>query len=250
MSFSNLGLAIVTPHLHYSANNIRLVGSSDSIPDKLEEYFTEIHDVSLALAVIILHGLSFVFVGYYCFVCYCMKLFFLEFVSKSKDLILLNDYQNALQIYQELTETLTFTNDFLAYPAFINIVCVMFGLFIFSYSFVFLPKDNFLIYAFTFGGVTLYLMALIPLMLSGACCNRAASQARDTVVSLPGWFPQHYRMLKMLIRQKFKKKFALTLWKIYAIRESLLMSALGTLITYGFLVGTIGIAQGIEAEKH
>ncbi|GFY68243.1 uncharacterized protein TNIN_466201 [Trichonephila inaurata madagascariensis] len=250
MCFFNLGLAIVTPNLHYSANNIRLVRSSDRIPDKLKEYFTEIHDVSLALAAIIVHSLGLAFAGYYCFVCYCMKLFFLEFVSKSKDLILLNDYQSVLQIYQELTETLTFANDFLAYPAFITMLCVMFGLFIFSYCFVFLPKDNLLIYVFTFAGVTLYLMALLPMMLSGACCNRAASQARDTVVSLPGWFPQHYRMLKMLIRQKFKKKYVLTLWKTHVIHESLLMSAFGTLITYGFLVGTIGIAQGIEAEKH
>ncbi|GFQ79280.1 uncharacterized protein TNCT_164431 [Trichonephila clavata] len=250
MCFLNLGLAILTPHLHFSSNNIRLIRSSDRIPDKLKEQLAEIHDVSLALAVIILHSLCLTFAGYYCFVCYCMKLYFLEFVTKSKDLILLNDYQSALQIYQELTETLIFANGFLAYPAFINMLCVMCGLFIFSYIFVFLPKDDFIIYVFTFGGLTIYLMSLIPMMLSGACCNRAARQARDMIVSLPGWFPQHYTMLKMIIRQKFKKKYALTLWKTYIINESLLMSALGTLITYGFLIGTIGIAQGIETEKH
>ncbi|GFX10007.1 uncharacterized protein TNCV_4101461 [Trichonephila clavipes] len=105
-------------------------------------------------------------------------------------------------------------------------------------------------YVFTLGGVTHFLMALIPMMMSGADCNRAVSQARDMTISLPGWFPQHYRMLKRFIRQKFKKKYVLTLWKIYAIRESLLMSALGTLVTYGFLVGTMGIAQGLEAETN
>ncbi|GFU06004.1 uncharacterized protein NPIL_164411 [Nephila pilipes] len=90
-------------------------------------------------------------------------------------------------------------------------------------------------------------------MISGADCNRAAKQARDVIISLPGWFPQHYKMLKMHIRQKFLKKFALTLWKVYTINESLLMSALGTLVTYGFLVGTmgtVGIVQGVNVENH
>ncbi|GFQ75265.1 uncharacterized protein TNCT_349491 [Trichonephila clavata] len=245
-----LGLTIMVIYLNYGMQKMNTIRTSDRIPEGLRKYFATMFYISLTMAIVILHGLCFAFAGYYHFVCNCMKLFFLEFISKTKDLIKLQDYQSALQIYQELTETMSFVNDFLAFPAFLNVLSIMFGLFIYSYVFVIFQKDDYLMYVFTLGGVTYYLMALIPMIMSGADCNWAASQARDKTISLPGWFPQHYRMLKMFIRQKFKKKYALTLWKIYVIRESLLMSALGTLVTYGFLVGTMGIAQGLEAENH
>ncbi|GFU06043.1 uncharacterized protein NPIL_164571 [Nephila pilipes] len=126
----------------------------------------------------------------------------------------------------------------------------MCGIFIYSYALVFYPTDGYPTYVFTLGGMTHFLISLVAIIMSGADCNCVAKQAGDIINSLPGWFPQHYEMLKMHIRQKFKKTFVLTLWKVYVIKESLLVSALGTLITYGFLVGTIGIVQGLDAESH
>ncbi|GBN42939.1 hypothetical protein AVEN_116640-1 [Araneus ventricosus] len=75
---------------------------------------------------------------------------------------------------------------------------------------------------------------------SASAANKAALIARDIVISLPGWFPESYQELKLLIRQKYKKKVSLTLWKLYKIDNSLLISALGTLVTYGFLMGSVG----------
>ncbi|GFQ79281.1 uncharacterized protein TNCT_164441 [Trichonephila clavata] len=178
MCFLKLVLTISAMYFSYGIQKKNIIRTSGRIPEELREYFVAMHDVSLAMAVVILHGLCFAFAGYYHFVCNCMKLFFLEFISKSKDLIKLQDYQNALQIYQELTETLTFVNDFLAYPAFLNVLSMMCGLFIYSYVFVFFQKDDYLMYVFTLVGVTHYLMSLIPMMLSGADCNRVSESGK------------------------------------------------------------------------
>ncbi|GBN53132.1 hypothetical protein AVEN_151987-1 [Araneus ventricosus] len=89
--------------------------------------------------------------------------------------------------------------------------------------------------------VTLQSLAeFLMVILSASSVNKAALTARNMVISLPGWIPQSYQEIKILVRRKYMKKVSLTLWKIYKIDNSLLISALGTLVTYGFLMGTLG----------
>ncbi|GFT36524.1 uncharacterized protein NPIL_658171 [Nephila pilipes] len=134
-------------------------------------------------------------------------------------------------------------NGFLSYPAFINVLCCMCGLFAFSYRVVFYPSDDRMVYFMMFQGIIQSLMSLILLMIPAAGCNRALILEQETINSLPGWLPQHRKTLKMYISQRHSKTFPLTLWNIYVIDESLLISAFGTLLTYGFLVGNISIAK-------
>ncbi|GFU27731.1 uncharacterized protein NPIL_336101 [Nephila pilipes] len=130
-------------------------------------------------------------------------------------------------------------NEFLSYPAFINILCNMGALFAFNYSVLFYPSHDIKTYFILICEVFQNVMSLLLLMIPAAGCNRASISAQDTIKSLPGWLPQHRKILKMHIRQKHRKTFPLTLWNIYVIDESLLISAFGTLLTYGFLVGNI-----------
>ncbi|GIZ04642.1 hypothetical protein CEXT_164861 [Caerostris extrusa] len=48
---------------------------------------------------------------------------------------------------------------------------------------------------------------------------------------------------------KILPQTALTLWKIYRIDKSLLISAIGTLISYGILVGTLGSVQNSNNDN-
>ncbi|GBN73401.1 hypothetical protein AVEN_219675-1 [Araneus ventricosus] len=88
-----------------------------------------------------------------------------------------------------------------------------------------------------------YLVLLSIIILPAASVNNAMKEAKDIITSLPGWFPEHYMDLKLRIRRKFKKTTGLTLWKIYVIDKSLLLSLLGTLVTYGILIGTLGTVR-------
>ncbi|GIY91005.1 uncharacterized protein CDAR_550201 [Caerostris darwini] len=87
-------------------------------------------------------------------------------------------------------------------------------------------------------------------MLPGAAVNRIAEVAKDVIISCPGWYPNHYNEVKACVRTRFKqKKSALTLWKIYNIDKSLLISAVGSLVTYGILIGTLGTVQHSVEES-
>ncbi|GFQ71460.1 uncharacterized protein TNCT_83241 [Trichonephila clavata] len=87
------------------------------------------------------------------------------------------------------------------------------------------------------------------ILYSAAIANEAAMLAQDTVISVPAWFRQNYKELKMMIRRRFKRKYSLTLWKIYVIDKRLLISALGNLVTYGILLGTLGSLQFSRTEN-
>ncbi|GFT36522.1 uncharacterized protein NPIL_658161 [Nephila pilipes] len=113
------------------------------------------------------------------------------------------------------------------------------ALFAFGYNVAFYPLDDRIVYFMHFHGIIQSLMSLLLLMIPAAGCNRALSQAEETIKSLPGWLPEHHKLLKMHIYQRQRKTFPLMLWNIYVIDESLLISAFGTLLTYGFLVGNI-----------
>ncbi|GFS64796.1 uncharacterized protein NPIL_121171 [Nephila pilipes] len=215
------------------------IRNSTYVPEQMKEYFTIIREISQLTAIAVTSFITIAFTGYYCLVCICLKLFFSEFILKSEALIAQYNYQRILKIYQKLSQLMTFANDFLSYPVFINVLCSMIGLFTFSYTFVFYPQNEYAIYIIILLGIFHYSLSLVLSVILAADCNRTSNLARRTVVSLPGWFPQQYQMLKMLIRQRYKNEFVLTLWKIYVIDESLLVSALGTLVTYGFLVGNM-----------
>ncbi|GFT36511.1 uncharacterized protein NPIL_658101 [Nephila pilipes] len=130
-------------------------------------------------------------------------------------------------------------NTFLPYPAFITVLCNMGALFAFSYTLAFHPSDDIQIYFTLIYGIVENILASLLLMIPAAGCNRALYLAQETIKSLSGWLPQHRKALKTYIRQRHGKLFPLTLWNIYVIDESLLISAFGTLLTYGFLVGNI-----------
>ncbi|KAF8796830.1 hypothetical protein HNY73_001166 [Argiope bruennichi] len=77
-------------------------------------------------------------------------------------------------------------------------------------------------------------------MIPAAAANEAARVARNLAFSLPNLTPQCHEEIDLILFDLSTKEPSLTLWKIYKIENSLLISAIGTLITYGFLVGTLG----------
>ncbi|GIY12630.1 hypothetical protein CDAR_104211 [Caerostris darwini] len=118
-----------------------------------------------------------------------------------------------------------------------NILAMLFW---YGYTFAFLPNNNNMLGIFISMGLVQYFVLLMMILPSAAVANQAAATAREIVLSLPGWFPKRYNIVKLLVCRSFMHKTALTLWDIYRIDKSLLISAIGTLITYGILLGTLG----------
>ncbi|GIX68588.1 uncharacterized protein CEXT_296271, partial [Caerostris extrusa] len=99
-----------------------------------------------------------------------------------------------------------------------------------------------------FYGFVQYFVLLLITLTPAAAANQAAARPW-TFLSLPAWFPKRYSIINMHVRRKFTHKTALTLWKIYRIDKSLLISAVGSLISYGILLGTLGSVQNSNNES-
>ncbi|GIY53296.1 hypothetical protein CEXT_670951 [Caerostris extrusa] len=91
---------------------------------------------------------------------------------------------------------------------------------------------------------TFFLTLIIILIASSV--NKSAELANDAILCLVERFPQRYNELNFYTHLQMKQKPSLTLWDIYKIDKSLLISVLGTLVTYGTLVGTIGSVQNLK----
>ncbi|GBM00134.1 hypothetical protein AVEN_176381-1 [Araneus ventricosus] len=55
--------------------------------------------------------------------------------------------------------------------------------------------------------------------------------------------PQQDKDLEFEFKKYFNKGSCLTLWKIYTLDRSLIITSLGTLLTYGILIGNLGSDQ-------
>ncbi|GFU27734.1 uncharacterized protein NPIL_336111 [Nephila pilipes] len=215
------------------------IRSSASVPEELKEYFMFITDAFWVSVYVITYSIVGCFIGYYSYASICIKSCLNKFILRSEILISQCNYQRILSIYEDISQVMTLANEFLSYPAFINVLCSMGTLFAFYYSVVFYPSDDINTYFILMYWVFQNVMSLLLLMIPAAGCNRALNLAQDKIKSLPGWLPEHRKVLKMHIRKRHRKTFPLTLWNIYVIDESLLISAFGTLLTYGFLIGSI-----------
>ncbi|GIY77253.1 uncharacterized protein CEXT_320781 [Caerostris extrusa] len=132
---------------------------------------------------------------------------------------------------------------------FISVFNILASLFWYGYSFAFPPNaGNVTNMCFAIGFVQ-YLVLLFITLSPAAAANQAAAMAREFVLSLPGWFPKRYGIIKVHVRREFMHKTTLTLWKIYRIDYSLIISAIGSLISYGILVGTLGSVQNSNKES-
>ncbi|GIY88590.1 uncharacterized protein CEXT_663681 [Caerostris extrusa] len=222
---------------------------SEFIPGYLKDHLVAILNSAYAFMILVGNGFFAVLPGYYCFVCCCMKTFFVHFVRKSKILITRQEYRRILKIYKEMNETMIMVDNFMSLPIFVSVVNILVTLFWLGYSFAFMPNVNSATSIFVAMGFIQYFVLLLITLPPAAAVNHAAARARETVLSLPGWFPKRYSIIKMYVRRRFMHKTALTLWKIYRIDKSLLISAIGTLISYGILFGTLGSVQNSNNEN-
>ncbi|GFT43646.1 uncharacterized protein NPIL_602771 [Nephila pilipes] len=225
-------------------NAHRVLRNSSYIAEEFKEYFLFILDAKIVSTAFVLCSLNASFGGYYCFACCCVKSVFSKFVLRSEFLIMKGDYHTIFLVYDKLIEMMICADNFLAYAAFINVLGNLAGLFYTVYTVIVFSEEDYLCQIYFGGAAMCYSLWLLMIMLSASAANQAANTAKATVISIPGWFPYQSKQLKMLVRKKYKQKeLSLTLWKIYVIEKSMLLSALGTLVTYGMIIGTLGTVQ-------
>ncbi|GFY38934.1 uncharacterized protein TNIN_41331 [Trichonephila inaurata madagascariensis] len=129
-----------------------------------------------------------------------------------------------------------YLDDYLSFSAFVVVLSAMFGLFFINFNIIFLSDD----YLHAFFGEIGILVPVCMVILSASAANQAFFTAKEALQSLPWKIPQYRDKLKEMIRSECMRSVSLTLWKIYKIERSLIFSAMGTLVTYGMLMATLG----------
>ncbi|GBM12395.1 hypothetical protein AVEN_211576-1 [Araneus ventricosus] len=148
-----------------------------------------------------------------------------------------------LNISEEVTEVMSYADDFLSPYAFFFVLIGLSGVFWFSYILAFLQQSDYSSHIFIVSGIIYYMLLPLSIMLSAAAANEAAEMVKSTVKLMGSWIPKPYRDSDMYLRQRLKPRVEMTLWKMYKVDKSLFINSLGTLLTYGMLLGTLGSAQ-------
>ncbi|GIY31373.1 uncharacterized protein CEXT_12841 [Caerostris extrusa] len=139
-------------------------------------------------------------------------------------------------------------DNFFNLPIFISVFNILAGLFWYGYSFAFPPNVSNAMEMYVSMGFVQYSVLLLITLTPAADANQAAAMARGICSVFASMVSKRHSIINMHVRRKFMHKTALTLWKIYRIEKSLLISAIGSLISYGILLGTLGNVQNSNNE--
>ncbi|GBM79440.1 hypothetical protein AVEN_213294-1 [Araneus ventricosus] len=179
-------------------------------------------------------------VGFYCCVCTCLKFYCNEFVIKAKNCNGLLDYERILKYYEELSSIFILMDDSFSYPVFIAVLNCMIEIFWACYIFVYFEPNDCLGTSFIVERFVINVVFLIMVILPASAANEAAVDARNFILISPGLLPQRCKEINLFILRISIRQPTLTLWRFYKIKKGLLISAGGTLLTYGILLGTLG----------
>ncbi|GBM77883.1 hypothetical protein AVEN_262380-1 [Araneus ventricosus] len=179
----------------------------------------------------------------YTFLCVQMRCLFLHIANQIQSVKEEESAYQLLHAYDELANALSNIDDIFSYTVFVLVVSSMASLFRSIYSLIFLLETHFEFSILCLFSGIYFSIVLISVIFSASEAVEAGKLARELIVSLPGFLPLRYMELKKMVRRNFKRKIVLTLWKTYTIDRSLLFSALGTLVTYGILIATLGNVQ-------
>ncbi|GFU69049.1 uncharacterized protein TNCV_4457761 [Trichonephila clavipes] len=150
------------------------------------------------------------------------------------------DMEDLFAAFGTVMRCMRSTNQHLSLLAFLAVIFTMTGLFSGGYKMAFHPNSTEAYFLSLFFSVIFYLSAQLMIMLSASVTNELANKVKCIVKCLP------YRNAIQDPKRKFKfKKYlnqdnSLTLWKVYVMDWSLIITSIGTLLTYGILIGTLG----------
>lgn len=210
-----------------------------AIPN-IQEYCILIRNATMLLVPLVFGTMMYSLAGYYSFLCISLKSLFVELSQQLNSSTLNQNCCRLLHIYRNINNQMTSFDNCFSYSAFVAVLSGMVGLFRTSYALIFFKRAELFQDFYSCIAGANYLCFLVIVILTASEAVQSATTAREIALSLPGRIPSRYQELKVLIRKDLRLDVKLTLWKTYAIERSLLISALGSLLTYGILVATLG----------
>ncbi|GFQ69250.1 uncharacterized protein TNCT_305141 [Trichonephila clavata] len=178
------------------------------------------------------------FVIYYSLICRVIRLLFGHLLQILRRQMFIQEHKYLLENYEKIMKIMRKVDKEFSLLAFITIIMSMIGLFWGGYILAFRKHLSSTYFISLVCSVSCYLTFQLLIMISASMINEMEKKTRNSMKRLK------CRVSRDLRETKFKevcsKKSYLTLWKIYVLDRSLLITSFGTLLTYGILLGTLG----------
>ncbi|GFW21478.1 uncharacterized protein TNCV_1533011 [Trichonephila clavipes] len=207
--------------------------------DDPSKYCLIIQNASKVLIPSVLESMLGAFTVFYSFTCVYIYLLLKKLAAQMRNLKSFRECYRMLYAYQEMASAITLLDDHMSYSAFVTFLSSMAGIFR-----VIFAEESFsmtVIYSRISG--IMYLAVFLSIALPASAVTQEGRTVWDLILSLPGKFQSHYKELNVILKCNCKREVVLTLWKIYVIKKSIVISACGTLLTYGILFATLGTVQ-------
>ncbi|GFY58270.1 uncharacterized protein TNIN_142841 [Trichonephila inaurata madagascariensis] len=131
-------------------------------------------------------------------------------------------------------------NQHLSLLACLAVIFTMTGSFAGGYKMAFHPNNTEAYFLSLIFSVIFYLTAQLMIMLSASVTNELANKVKCVVRCLPYQDAIQDPKRKFKLKKYLNQDNSLTLWKVYVMDWSLIITSIGTLLTYGILIGTLG----------
>ncbi|GFY67260.1 uncharacterized protein TNIN_439291 [Trichonephila inaurata madagascariensis] len=235
-------ILLITHTLRYLSENYmnsHLITVSDSSNPTMY-YCNEFLRIFLIFASILWYLALSLFTLYYILTCSFIKVL-LDYILEQVDgNFLPGDLENLFLTHEDIAKCMRSVDENFSLPVFLAVFFHMTGLFWGGYRI-----------AFHSGMTKMYLLSLLMpqffnlsnqllIMVSASVTNEMAIKVKCVMQCLPHPCYIQDPQKKFKFKKDLNQDNSLTLWRVYVMDRSLIITSIGTLLTYGILIGTLG----------
>ncbi|GFR20088.1 uncharacterized protein TNCT_37281 [Trichonephila clavata] len=181
-----------------------------------------------------------VFVLYYSLTCAYIQVLLQNLIEQLNDVFLCRDLKNLLCVYGDISKYMSTMDTKFSFMVFVTVLVNMIGLFWSGYRLAIHSDISRVYFLSLMTSGIFYLSHQLTIMSSAASTNEMVNKLKHCAQYLPYRFPKHSQEIKSTLKKDFMQDYHLTIWKIYEMNRSLIVASLGTLLTYGILIGNLG----------
>ncbi|GFY67305.1 uncharacterized protein TNIN_7891 [Trichonephila inaurata madagascariensis] len=181
-----------------------------------------------------------VFALYYSLTCKYIQVLLQNLIQQFNNVCMCQDLKNLLCVYGDISKYMSTMDTEFSFLVFVTVLVNMIGLFWSGYRLAIHSDISNVYFLSLMTSGLFYLTHQLTIMNSASSTNEMGKKLKHVALYLPYRFPKHSQEIKSTLKKDFMQDNHLTVWKIYEFNRSLTISSLGTLLTYGILIGSLG----------
>ncbi|GFR18100.1 uncharacterized protein TNCT_475471 [Trichonephila clavata] len=177
---------------------------------------------------------------FYSFTCKCIRDLtqcLLEQVNKN---YFSEEIETLISLHVDIIRCIRYMDSNFSYFAFVTVFMSMIGTFWGGYKLAFCETLTTEYFFSKFCLMLFNFSIQLLIMLSASFTNELTEEATKQIQCLLCRVPSDKREMKCNLKKDLTRPNTLTLWKIYVMDRSLIISSFATLLTYGILLGSLG----------